>query len=83
MNKEARELLDRANESLWVAYKNIRIAIADLQDESVSKDLRDILIEIDKQKQEIEKLLYPAVSDVEIFKLTTPEKSWRFSEANH
>ena len=83
MNKETRELLERANESLDVAYKNIRIAISDLRDSTFSEGLKKILTDIDKQKQEIEKLLNPVVSDVEIFRFTTDEKSWRFSEANH
>lgn len=100
MNKETRDLLEKANDNLDKAYINIRIAISDLQDESVSTDLRVILLEIDKQKQEIEKLLYLPEDDPkgkaepfggtfmnftsgEIFKYTTDEKSWRFSEANH
>jgi len=83
MNKETRELLERANESLDVAYKYIRIAISDLRDSTFSEDLKKILTDIDKKKQEIEKLLNPVVSDVEIFRFTTDKKSWRFSEANH
>jgi len=74
MNKETRELLERANESLDVAYKHIRIAISDLRDSTFSEDLKKILTDIDKKKQEIEKLLNPVVSDIKIFRFTTDKR---------
>jgi hypothetical protein len=65
MNIETRELLEKANESLDEAYKNIRIVISDLGEEKTDRmKLWVILNEIDKAKQELEKLLYPA-QDIE------------------
>jgi hypothetical protein len=81
MTKETRKLLEIANENLDTSYKAVRIAISDLRDEDTSK-LREILNDIDKAKQELEKLLYP-VSDVEIFELVSDGKRIVFSEANH
>jgi hypothetical protein len=57
MEKETRERLERANESLDKSYIDLRIAISDLRDEAVADDLRNILINIDKAKQELEKIL--------------------------
>lgn len=83
MIKETKDLLERANGSLDVAYKNVRIAISDLRDEAISENLKVILMEIDQSKRKLENLLYPPKSDVEIFRFVTDEKSVVFSEANH
>ena len=83
INKEVRELLEKANDNLDKAYKSFRIAISDMRDdEGVNKELKAILIEIDQAKRKLEHLLYP-ISDVEIFKLVTSDKTWFFSKANH
>lgn len=82
MLEDIRKLLDIANESLDTAYYNVRIAISDLRNEDTSK-LRTILNDIDKAKQEIEKLLETkAVSDVEMFEFIGDGKRVVFSEAN-
>ncbi len=84
MTNETKDLLEKANEALDVASKNVRIVISDLRDDKAEQiPLQTILNKIDKAKQELEELLYPAVSDVEMFRFTTGEKSVVFSSANH
>jgi len=82
MTKETRELFEKIDEDLYIAYKNVRIVISELKDEDISEGLIYANMRIDEAKQEIEKLL-GSVSNVEIFRLTTDDKSVVFSEANH
>lgn len=84
MKNETRNLLESADKALDVAYKNVRIAISDLRDKPIDDNLRNIIINIDKIKQELEELLKTKpVSDVEIFELIEDGKRTVFSEANH
>lgn len=62
-NKEVRQMLEKAAESLDLAYKNVRIAISDLRDEDTSK-LKGVLINISWAQLGIQKLLYPESIDV-------------------
>ncbi len=83
MTNETKKLLEDADEYLDKAYKSIRIAISDLRkDKDMQIRIQPILTEIDKAKQDLEQLLYPA-SDIEIYRFTTEDKSVVFTEANH
>ena len=86
MLNETRKLLEVANESLDIAYKNVRIAISDTRDQKAEQMvLQPILVTIDKAKVELEKILEAeanSVSDVEMFELVADGKRRVFSEAN-
>lgn len=79
------KLLEDANENLDKAYKKVRIAISDSRTEPIADILKEILTNIDKAKEELEKLLYPAVSNVEIFAIVDGDGRIvsKYSEANH
>ncbi len=95
-NQKAKELIQETIENLLTGHDNLFHAISEIKNTGLRIDLDIIKQEIDTVREKLEDIVYPAADDLptelpiiglvtqeEMYRFTTDDKSVVFSSANH